>query len=153
MFHELIERAWRDAALKARLLNEPKACLAQNGITVPAELDVAFHENTANDMHVVFPDRTQFGGDPTAAFGAAFGAVLQRMLDDPNFEARMQESPADSIAELTGLSAPKDIRLFVHCNTPTTRNVVIPIDPGVAELNEYNRYIVGGSMQTPRAGR
>lgn len=153
LFHELVERAWQDAAFKAQLLTEPRSCLQRIGIALPADVDVVVHENSSEVMHLVIPDRAQVGDDATAEFGGAVGPVLQRAWGDPDFAQRLLTEPAAAISEATGKHAPTKIRLMVHCDSANRRNIVIPIDPGTAELRELNRYMIGGSMLPPRPGR
>ena len=46
---------WKDEALKARFLSDPKAVLAEYGIDVPANLNVNVVENSSNTMHITIP--------------------------------------------------------------------------------------------------
>jgi hypothetical protein len=153
MFHQLIQRAWRDAAFKAQLLADPKPCLAQNGVEVPDGIELVFHENTANVMHLVLPDNSQVDAASSEGCGAGFRAVMQRACDDPAFQARLCTDAKGAIAALTGARAPAPIELIVHRNSPATWHFAITIDPGTPELDELNRYVIGGSMMSPRAGR
>ena len=54
-YDKLIARAWSDEKFKARLLAEPAAVLAQNGIDVPAGREVRVVEDTDTIAHLVLP--------------------------------------------------------------------------------------------------
>lgn len=62
MNHELqqvIARCWSDKEFKARLIEQPRAVLAEHGIDLPADADICIHENTEACFHVVVPERPQ----------------------------------------------------------------------------------------------
>lgn len=48
-------RAWSDEAFKQRLLADPAAVLAEQGIAVPPGVEVRMHENTATVFHLTLP--------------------------------------------------------------------------------------------------
>src|SRR3954447_1055148 len=52
---QVVARAWTDEAYKQRLLSDPAAVLAEQGLGVPAGVAVQVHEATAGVMHVVLP--------------------------------------------------------------------------------------------------
>lgn len=52
----IIVRAWKDNAYKKRLLEEPKAILAEElGTTIPRDVEVRVLEETANTRYIVLP--------------------------------------------------------------------------------------------------
>ena len=51
----LFAACWKDEALKARFLSEPKAVLAEYGIDMPDGIDVNVVENTDNTVHITMP--------------------------------------------------------------------------------------------------
>ena len=51
----LFAACWKDEALKARFLSDPKAVLAEYGIAVPANINVNVVENTDNTVHITMP--------------------------------------------------------------------------------------------------
>ena len=51
----LFAACWKDEALKARFLSDPKAVLAEHGIDVPDNIDVNVVENTDNTVHITMP--------------------------------------------------------------------------------------------------
>ena len=51
----LFAACWKDEALKARFMADPKAVLAEHGIAVPDGIDVNVVENTDNTVHITMP--------------------------------------------------------------------------------------------------
>ena len=51
----LFAACWKDEALKARFMSDPKAVLAEYGIDVPDGIDVNVVENTDNTVHITMP--------------------------------------------------------------------------------------------------
>ncbi len=58
---ELFAACWKDEALKARFMSDPKAVLAEHGIDVPDNIDVNVVENSDNTVHITMPQ------DPTGS--------------------------------------------------------------------------------------
>ena len=52
---ELFAACWKDDALKARFMADPKAVLAERGIDMPDNIDVNVVENTDNTVHITLP--------------------------------------------------------------------------------------------------
>ena len=52
---ELFAACWKDEALKARFMTDPKAVMAEHGIDVPDGIDVNVVENTDNTVHITMP--------------------------------------------------------------------------------------------------
>ena len=52
---ELFAACWKDEALKARFMADPKAVLAEYGIDVPTNIDVNVVENSDNTVHITMP--------------------------------------------------------------------------------------------------
>ena len=46
---------WKDEALKARFMADPKAVLAEFDMDVPANIDVKFVEKSDNCVHITMP--------------------------------------------------------------------------------------------------
>ena len=51
----LFAACWKDEALKARFMSDPKAVLAEYGMDVPANVDVKVVENSENCVHITMP--------------------------------------------------------------------------------------------------
>ncbi|MFZ9692239.1 MAG: NHLP leader peptide family RiPP precursor [Phycisphaerales bacterium] len=52
---QLFAACWKDEALKARFMNDPKAVLKEYGLEVPDGLDVKVVENADNCVHITLP--------------------------------------------------------------------------------------------------
>ena len=52
---ELFAACWKDEALKARFMSDPKAVLAEHGIDVPDNMNVNVVENSDNTVHITMP--------------------------------------------------------------------------------------------------
>ncbi len=52
---ELFAACWKDEALKARFMSDPKAVLAERGIDVPDNIDVNVIENSDNTVNITIP--------------------------------------------------------------------------------------------------
>ena len=54
-FAELFAACWKDDALKARFMADPKAVLAERGIDMPDNIDVKVVENSEHHLHITMP--------------------------------------------------------------------------------------------------
>ena len=52
---ELFAACWKDEALKARFMSDPKAVLAEHGIDVPDGIAVKVVEKSDNTVHITMP--------------------------------------------------------------------------------------------------
>ena len=52
---DLFAACWKDEALKARFMSEPKTVLAEFGIDMPDGINVNVVENTDNTVHITMP--------------------------------------------------------------------------------------------------
>ena len=52
---QVFAACWKDEALKARFLSDPKAVLAERGIDMPDNIDVKVVENSDNTVHITMP--------------------------------------------------------------------------------------------------
>jgi len=51
----LFAACWKDDALKARFIADPKAVLAEHGLDVPEGIDVKVVENADDCVHITLP--------------------------------------------------------------------------------------------------
>ena len=51
----LFAACWKDEALKARFMSDPKAVLAEHGMDVPDGMDVKVVENADHCVHITMP--------------------------------------------------------------------------------------------------
>ena len=59
----LFAACWKDEALKARFMTDPKAVLAEYGIDVPANINVNVVENSDNTVHITMPQAPTGAGE------------------------------------------------------------------------------------------
>ena len=90
---DLIAACWKDEALKARFLADPKAVLAEHGIEAPAHIDVKVVENSDDTVHITLP-AAPLGDDLSdddlsAAAGGAWGTRLQLDFNNPCGDPRI----------------------------------------------------------------
>ena len=52
---QLFAECWKDEALKARLMADPKAVLKEHGLDVPVGIDVKVVENADDCVHITLP--------------------------------------------------------------------------------------------------
>ena len=52
---KLFAACWKDEALKARFLSDPKTVLAEHGIEVPDGINIKVIENSATTVHITMP--------------------------------------------------------------------------------------------------
>ena len=52
---ELFAACWKDEALKARFMSDPKAVLKEHGLDVPDNMDVKVVENADDCVHITLP--------------------------------------------------------------------------------------------------
>ena len=52
---QLFAACWKDEALKARFMSDPKAVLAEYGMPVPEGMDVKVVENADDRVHITLP--------------------------------------------------------------------------------------------------
>ena len=76
---DLFAACWKDDALKARFMADPKAVLAERGIKMPDGIDVNVVENSDNTVHITMPNAPTEAMDLSdeelrAAAGGAGGA-------------------------------------------------------------------------------
>ena len=60
---KLFAACWKDEALKARFMADPKAVLAEHGMDVPDGIDVNVVENTDNTVHITMPQAPAGDGE------------------------------------------------------------------------------------------
>ncbi|MBQ72695.1 MAG: NHLP leader peptide family natural product precursor, partial [Planctomycetaceae bacterium] len=52
---QLFAKCWKDEALKARFMADPKAVLKEHGMPVPDSMDVKVVENADDCVHITLP--------------------------------------------------------------------------------------------------
>ena len=72
---KVIARAWDDENYKARLMNEPRAVLAEAGLDVPSGVEITVSEQKPGTFHLALPPKPEREGalDDTALEAVAGG--------------------------------------------------------------------------------
>ena len=60
---QLFAACWKDEALKARFMSDPKAVLAEYDMPVPGGIDVKVVENADDCVHITLPAAPAGSGD------------------------------------------------------------------------------------------
>ena len=116
----VVKRAWEDAAFKARLLNDPRAALAELGIDVPERLGLAVYDNGGATHHMVICT-------PCSCYPSFLGQA-PGYWKDPDYKAAILEDPAAWLERLgTALDAGES--LAVVDTDVDRRAFVIPKAP------------------------
>jgi Nitrile hydratase, alpha chain len=58
---QIVVKAWQDNVFKKRLLTEPATILKENGVEVPAGLQIRVVENTDKLVHLTLPPKPREG--------------------------------------------------------------------------------------------
>ena len=82
---QLFAACWKDEALKARLMSDPKAVLAEYDMSVPDGIDVKVVENADDCVHITLPASPAGDGDLSddELSNAAGGRVFCSNLGSP----------------------------------------------------------------------
>ena len=78
----LFAACWKDEALKARFMSDPKAVLAEYGVDVPANMNVNVVENSDNTVHITIPALPAGAGTLTdEEMAMAAGGTMSNTVD------------------------------------------------------------------------
>ena len=81
---ELFAACWKDDALKARFMADPKTVLAERGIKMPEGMDVTVVENTDSTVHITLPKTPDGHGELSdAELSNAAGGLGCSILHNP----------------------------------------------------------------------
>ena len=81
----LFAACWKDEALKARFMSDPKAVLKEHGLDVPDGIDVKVVENADDCVHITLPKRPSDDLSDEDLEAAAGGG--KHLLDDDDPES------------------------------------------------------------------
>ena len=84
---DLFAACWKDDALKARFMADPKAVLAERGIDMPDNIDVKVVENSDNTVHITLPvppdgHHELSMEELSRAAGGTTQSITQQMMND-----------------------------------------------------------------------
>ena len=54
---KLVARSWEDADYRARLLDDPRATLAEAGLDVPTEVKITIRASEPDELNLVLPSK------------------------------------------------------------------------------------------------
>lgn len=74
-FAKVIAKSWNDPAFKERLMSDPKAVLAESGVSVPEGVNVNVYESTQQNWALVIPPAPASGELSDEALGGAAGGI------------------------------------------------------------------------------
>ena len=80
---QLFAACWKDEALKARFMSDPKAVMKEHGLDVPDGIDVKVVENTDDCVHITLPNRPSDDLSDEELEAAAGGGKHGLDDDDP----------------------------------------------------------------------
>jgi hypothetical protein len=155
-YGQLVARAWGDEAFKQRLLAEPAAVLAEQGIALPPGMEVRLHEDTSTLFHLTLPPPSEDPSDeesgpaPLAPSAQPYLRLAARARADAGFKRRLLAAPAAVLAE-EGIAVPPGAEVRVHESTPTLAHLALPPRPG-DELSDEQLDAVAGGDTTSTAG-
>ena len=80
---QLFAACWKDEALKARFMADPKTVLAEYGMSVPEGMDIRVVENSGDCVHITLPRKPSGDLSDEELESAAGGGVAGQMENDP----------------------------------------------------------------------
>ena len=72
---KVIAKAWSDPVFKRKLLQNPEATLAAEGISMPKGMHIEIHENTNKIVHLNLPQRPEGDLSEEKLLTVAAGAI------------------------------------------------------------------------------
>lgn len=128
----IVARAWRDAEYKSRLIDDPRAAFAAEGIAVPDELAITVTCDSESCLNMLLGDGPAPG--PATALPerpdvrAVFAHIDARCRDDQAFRAAFLADPTGTVRGL-GCALPEDVTVTVHVARPDHAYFNLPLPP------------------------
>jgi sRNA-binding carbon storage regulator CsrA len=155
----LFAACWKDEALKARFMSDPKAVLAEYDMPVPDGMDVKVVENADNCVHITMPApptghmelsdeelsnaKGRWGGK-----GVGYASLFAACWKDEALKARLMSDPKAVLAEYD-MPVPDGMDVKVVENADNCVHITMPAPPTVhMELSdeELSNAKGGGSL-------
>ena len=100
---QLFAACWKDEALKARFMADPKAVLKEHGLDVPDGMDVKVVENADDCVHITLPappagDMDLSDEELSNAAGGTPGLTEQQVVQNIAF---LRDPALHAVADLT----------------------------------------------------
>jgi hypothetical protein len=150
--NRIAEKAWADAAFKQRLLADAAAVLREQGLEVPAGVQVRVIEPSDEARYLVLPAKPvgdlsdeQFAQLAREGPGRKVGQVLLKAWRDGAFKRRLVADPQTVLREEgLPLSDGKPVRVVE--NTQETVHLVLPPKSPAGELSDAQLSQVAGGI-------
>ena len=83
MHAKIVGKAAEDAEFRARLLSDPKGAIGEElGVTIPASMSIAVHENSAETVHLTLPPESRLSeSDLEQASGGVIHVLIELSKD------------------------------------------------------------------------
>ena len=83
MHAKIVGKAAEDAEFRARLLSDPKGAIGEElGVTIPASMSIAVHENSAETVHLTLPPDSRLSeSDLEQASGGVIHVLIELSKD------------------------------------------------------------------------
>jgi hypothetical protein len=121
---ELLNTVWSDAEFKQQFISNPKATLAQVGVTVDENVELTVLEENDKNLYLVIPSPEVASTLDTE--GDLIAQLIARAANDPALRAEMLADPKAVIARETGLVIPEESNVSVFEQTADKAYFVLP---------------------------
>ncbi len=121
---ELLNTVWSDAEFKQQFISNPKATLAQVGVTVDENVELTVLEENDKNLYLVIPSPEVASTFETE--GDLIAQLIARAANDPALRAEMLADPKAVIARETGLVIPEESNVSVFEQTANKAYFVLP---------------------------
>ena len=146
---ELFAACWKDEALKARFMSDPKAVLTEHGIDIFDNVAVKVVENTDNTVHITMPmppDGHEELSIEELTQRSSAAKLFVACWKDEALKARFMSDPKAVLAE-RGVDIPGGIDVKVVENTDNCVHITMPAAPaGDGELSDEELSNVAGGF-------
>jgi|GEM_PF-2904509 hypothetical protein len=143
---ELLNTVWSDAEFKQQFISNPKATLAQVGVTVDENVELTVLEENDKNLYLVIPSPEVASTIDTE--GDLIAQLIARAANDPALRAEMLANPKAVIARETGLVIPEESNVSVFEQTADKAYFVLP-RPSTAD---NDRELSEAELETVAAG-
>jgi len=135
---KIVARAWRDAEYRTKLVEDPRATFAAEGIFVPNEVAITVTCDSELHLNLLLGDGPS-SGYPVASLPensdvrAVFAHIDARCREDHAFRAAFLADPTRTVRDL-GCALPQGVTISVHLARPDHAFFILP-QPPRAQVN------------------
>jgi hypothetical protein len=123
---EFFERMGEDAELRRQISSDPKGSLKKAGIDIPQGVDIQVHENSADTFHAVLPLKEEGILEMWEHISPPGAKVIERAWSDAEYKKRLFSDPRGAFIEVTDITPPENLKIFVHENSDTKQHFILP---------------------------